>query len=128
MAKRTRSYRIGLMEELRDPVIAAHYVAAALEDSPDMFLVALRDVAEARQMSKVARDAEVSRESLYRMLSEEGNPRYSSLLGILRAVGLRLTIEPDLPSERAGGSEIEVSDSGAGDVPIPGGSAKQYNR
>ncbi len=99
MPKRTRNYRIGLMEELRDPVAAAHYVAAALEDSDEMLLIALRDVAEANQMSKVAKDAKLSRESLYRMLSETGNPRFSSLVGILKALGLKITIQPDLPPE-----------------------------
>jgi len=57
-------------------------------------LIALRDVAEARQMAKVADTAGVARESVYRMLSGEGNPTYANLTGILRAVGLKLAIEP----------------------------------
>jgi probable addiction module antidote protein len=97
MPKRTRDYREGLLKDLQDPATAAHYLNAALEDSDEMFLIALRDVAEARQMSKVAGDAKVSRESLYRMLSDTGNPRYSSLVGILNAVGLKLSIEANVP-------------------------------
>lgn len=88
MPKRTTDYRNALLEDLRDPVEAANYLNAALEDSPEMFLSALRDVAEARQMAKVAETAGVSRESLYRMLKLSGNPTYKSFLGVLRAVGL----------------------------------------
>ena len=65
-----------------------------------MFLVALRDVAEARQMAKVAEEAGIARESIYRMLAAKGNPTYSSLLGILRAVGLTLTIKPESADRR----------------------------
>jgi len=52
----------------------------------------LRNIAEAKQMTKVAAGAEVQRESLYRMLSVPGNPRLSSLLGVLKALGLQLTV------------------------------------
>jgi probable addiction module antidote protein len=94
MPKRTKGYRAGLLEDLRDQVEATCYLRAAAEDSPEMLLIALRDVAEARQMSKVAADAGVQRESLYRMLSETGNPRYSSLYAVLAALGYKLTVEP----------------------------------
>jgi len=93
--KRTRDYRAGLLEELKDPVAAAHYLNAAMDDSEEMLLIALRDVAEARQVSKIAQGAGLSRESVYRMLSETGNPRYSSLLGIMKALGLRLTVQAE---------------------------------
>jgi probable addiction module antidote protein len=105
MPKRTRDYREGLLKSLLDSKAAALYVNAALEDSDEMFLIALRDVAEARQMAKVASDAGLSRESIYRTLSESGNPRYNSLLGILRAVGLRLAIEPNLSHTNSEGLE-----------------------
>ncbi len=94
MPKLTRDYRTGLLEALRDPRQAAEYLNAALEDSYEMFLVALRDVAEASQMSRVARGAGVRRESVYRMLRPTGNPRYSSLVGVLKTLGLRILIEP----------------------------------
>src|SRR5438034_1075498 len=70
----------------------ASYLNAAMEDSEEMFLVALRDVAEAKQMAKVAEGAGVARESVYRMLTAKGNPTYTSLLGILHAVGLKIKI------------------------------------
>ena len=88
MPKRTIDYRETLLEGLKDPVEAAHYLNAALRDSEEMLLVALRDVAEARQMSKVAKVAGVSRESLYRMLTASGNPTYRNLFRILRALNI----------------------------------------
>jgi probable addiction module antidote protein len=94
MPKRVTDYRKTLLDGLSDPLEAAHYLEAALEDSDEMFLVALRDVAEARQMAKVAEHAGVAREALYRMLREKGNPTYKSLASILEAVGLRLSVTP----------------------------------
>jgi len=93
MPKRTLDFREELLKDLADPSEAAHYIDAALEDSEEMFLVALRDVAEARQMSKVANAAGVARESIYRMLSATGNPTHSNLIGILKALDLRLSVE-----------------------------------
>jgi probable addiction module antidote protein len=83
-----------LLESLSDTEEAAFYLEAALDDSNEMFLVALRDVAESRQMSKVAEDAGVAREALYRMLSDTGNPTLSTLTSILDALGVRLRISP----------------------------------
>ena len=88
MPKRTSSYHKSLHEDLKDPVEAANYLNAALLDSEEMFLAALRDVAESRQMARVAADVGVSRESLYRMLAVSGNPTYRNFLGILRALGV----------------------------------------
>jgi probable addiction module antidote protein len=101
MPKRTRDYHESLLSDLQDPKEAALYLNAAFEDSDEMFLVALRDVAEARQIAEVAQEAGLARESIYRMLRSKGNPRYSSLLGVLRAVGLRFTVEPQVGSVRA---------------------------
>src|SRR5260221_231329 len=95
MPKRTRDYRETLLKDLQNPTEAASYVNAALEESDEMFLRALRDVAEAKQMARVAEAAGIARESIYRMLTDKGNPTYSSLVGILRALGLRVAIEPE---------------------------------
>jgi probable addiction module antidote protein len=90
----TKSYRDSLLESLQDQAEAAAYLDAALEDEDSrVFLLALRDVAEARGISHVAAEADLNRESLYRMLSEEDNPRLSSLDALLRALGLRLAVE-----------------------------------
>ena len=53
---------------------------------------ALGDIARARGMVQVARDAGVSREALYRALSDEGNPTLGTVLKVTRALGLRLTV------------------------------------
>ena len=95
MPKRTRPYRDSLLEDLQDPAEAAEYLNAALNDSDKMFLVALRDVAEARQMAKVAEAAGIARESIYRTLTQSGNPTYNTMLGILRSVGLKLAVIPE---------------------------------
>jgi probable addiction module antidote protein len=79
-----------------DNEFAAEYLKAAIEDAddPQVLLIALRRIAEARGgFSKVARDAGVERESLYRALSKRGNPRLSTLLAVMQAVGLKLTVE-----------------------------------
>jgi probable addiction module antidote protein len=89
------SHRERLIEELRaDPELAAGYLNAAAEDGdPRIYLCALRTVAEAQGMAKVAKAAGVPRESLYRALSAAGNPRLSTLHAILKAAGLRMTVE-----------------------------------
>ncbi len=98
MPKRTRLHHDALLEDLQDPRASAHYLNAALEDSDEMLLIALRNVAEASTMSKVAKEAGISRESIYRMLCESGNPTYESFTAILRALGLRIVFEPDTVS------------------------------
>jgi probable addiction module antidote protein len=100
MPKRTTSFRDDLLADLADPSEAASYVNAALEDSDEMFLVALRDVAEARQMAKVAEAAGVARESIYRMLGNKGNPTHTNLQAILKALGLKMAIQVEAPEPR----------------------------
>ena len=64
------------------------------DDDPQVFLLALRDVAEAHGgMSKIARSCKLNRESLYRMLSKKGNPSLHSLSKLLSSLGFRLAIE-----------------------------------
>ena len=84
-----------LIEDLRDLDEAAAYLTACFEDSEAVFLQGLRKVAEAHGgLSTIASNAGLNRESLYRMLSEEGNPRLSSLSALLGSLGLRLQIAP----------------------------------
>ncbi|HTP96766.1 MAG TPA: addiction module antidote protein [Burkholderiales bacterium] len=91
----TVSHRERLVDELRhDPELAAEYLNAAAADAdPRVYLAALRTVAEAQGMAKVAKAAGVPRESLYRALSSGGNPRFSTLHAILRAAGLKMAVE-----------------------------------
>lgn len=71
------------------------YLNAALEDGePAVLLEALRNVAQATGgMAALAKAAGVSRESLYRTLSRRGNPKIDTIMELLRALGLKLTVE-----------------------------------
>jgi probable addiction module antidote protein len=85
----------GLLARLKDPQSCSRYLSAAFRDSPDTFLAALRNVARARKgMGKLAAEAGVNRENLYRILSEEGNPRLDTPWAVLKAIGLRVSLEP----------------------------------
>ena len=83
-----------LDEDLQDPNEALGYLNACLDDGdPNVFLLALRDVARARGgIAKLAENADLNREHLYRMLSENGNPELRSLEALLDALGFRLSI------------------------------------
>src|SRR5215813_7541165 len=92
---KTESYHKALIEALKDPEEAAHYLNASLEDEDArVFLLALRDVAEARGGIRALSDnTDLNRESLYRMLSKVGNPSLDSLATVLKACGFRLAIK-----------------------------------
>ncbi len=92
----TKSYDEFLHQELREPEMAAEYLSAALEaGSVAQFLLALRHVAEAHGgVGVLSNITELNRQSLYRTLSERGNPTLSSLLPILRAIGIDLAFRP----------------------------------
>ena len=96
MAKAT-SYQKDLIESLKDPCEAAAYVNAAIEEGDRAaLLLALRNVAEANGgMAAVAEKANLSRESLYRMLSKKGNPEIKSLITLLHTMGLRMSVEAE---------------------------------
>jgi probable addiction module antidote protein len=81
----------------------AEYLSAALETGDPSFVAdALGIVARARGMSDVARAAGLSRESLYRALSVDGNPELDTLLKVVRALGMHLSAVPDrAPSRRS---------------------------
>ncbi|KFX30111.1 addiction module antidote protein [Ralstonia solanacearum] len=73
----------------------AEFLAAAMEDpNPDVFLAALGAVARARGMAKVAADAGLGRESLYKAISPGAHPRYETVQKIVRALGVRLNVTP----------------------------------
>jgi probable addiction module antidote protein len=99
MPKRTKQYDESLMESLKDPKEAAAYLNAHLEDdekdAEELFLMALRDVAKAHGFGDVAKNAELGRESLYKALSKDGNPKFSTLRSLLKAMGLKLSVEEE---------------------------------
>lgn len=79
----------------KKPEFAAEYLKAALEDAdePCVLLIALRHVAQARGIANIAKAVSVQRESLYRALSTNGNPRLSTLFAVAKVTGLKLTLE-----------------------------------
>jgi probable addiction module antidote protein len=93
------TYREDLLADLKDPAYAAEYLTAAKRESRGTFLLAVRDVAEAQKgMAGVAAEAGVNRENLYRMLSEEGNPRLTSLDAVLETLGVEVHFAAKKPS------------------------------
>ncbi len=73
--------------------VIAEYLTAALENpDPDAFLIAVRDVAKAQGISKVAANAGLGRESLYKALKPGAQPRFDTVRRLLDALGVRLDI------------------------------------
>ena len=95
--KKTATTPYDVAEQLRTPEEMAAYLDACLEeaDGDAAFIAkALGDIARANGMSQVARDAGVSRESLYNALSGEVDPSFDTILKVVAALGLRLHAEP----------------------------------
>ena len=71
--------------------VIAEYLNAALEDeNPDVFLIAVGDVAKARGIAQLAKDTGLGRESLYKALAPGAKPRYDTVLKLVRALGVEL--------------------------------------
>jgi probable addiction module antidote protein len=83
------------VEHLETEEDMAAYLDAALEDGDvAVIMAALGDIARAKGMAQIARDAGLGRESLYKALSANGNPEFSTVLKVVRALGLRLHADP----------------------------------
>lgn len=96
MIKKTKTTRYDVAEHLRTPKEMAAYFEACIEeaDGDAAFIAkALGDIARARGMSQVARDAGLSRESLYKALSGERSPGFDTILKVMHALGLKLHAE-----------------------------------
>ena len=77
---------------LTDDVAVAEYMTAVLEtEDSDLLLLALGDVARARGMAQVAKDAGLGRESLYKALAPGAKPRFDTVLKVARALGVKLS-------------------------------------
>lgn len=103
--KKTVTKRFDVAEHLRTPDEMAAYLEACLEEAQgDAAFVAkaLGDIARAKGMSQVARDAGVSRESLYKALSGERAPGFDTILKVVDSLGLKLHAEaaPKPPARR----------------------------
>jgi len=95
--KKTVTTRYDVSEHLRTPEEMAAYLEACIEEAglDAAFITrALGDIARAKGMSQVAREAGLSRESLYKALSGERSPGFDTILKVIRALGLTLHAEP----------------------------------
>jgi len=88
---KTRTKPWDAVEHLKSDDEMAAYLEAALEDGdPALVAAALGDIARAKGMAEIAREAGLGRESLYKALSPGGNPELATILKVVRALGLRL--------------------------------------
>jgi probable addiction module antidote protein len=83
-----------------DDVIAEYLSAAAEDPNPDVFLTALGDVAKARGMAQIAREAGLGRESLYKALNAGARPRYETINAVLHALGVKFAVVADQSRSR----------------------------
>jgi probable addiction module antidote protein len=80
---------------LDDDKAIAEYMTAALEtNDPELLLLALNDVARAKGMAQVAKDAGLGRESLYKALAPGAKPRFETVMKVARALGVKFTAQP----------------------------------
>jgi len=80
---------------LNDDESIAEYMTAVLEtNDPDLLLLALSDVARAKGMAQVAKDAGLGRESLYKALAPGAKPRFETVMKVARALGVKFTAQP----------------------------------
>ena len=87
--------RLDAAEYLDSPEAQAEYLSAAFETGDAAHIKqALSTLARARGMSELANDANVTRQGLYKALSENGDPRLSTLLRVINSLGVRLSIQP----------------------------------
>ena len=86
-----------------DAVIAEYLTAAAEDPNPEVFLLALGNVARAKGIARIAKDSGLGRESLYKALGAGAHPRYETVSAVLRAIGVKLAVvaEPRRPRGRA---------------------------
>lgn len=85
-----------VVEQLNTDEDMALYLDACMEEDPgdgSLIRAALGDVARAKGMSQLARDTGLAREGLYKALSAEGNPEFSTIMKVMRALGVKLHVE-----------------------------------
>jgi probable addiction module antidote protein len=92
---------LDVSSHLTDEETVAEFLTAAAEDeNPDVLLRALAEVAKARGMARVARDAGLGRESLYKALAPGSHPRFETINAILRAIGVRIVAQAPTAAAR----------------------------
>jgi probable addiction module antidote protein len=87
--------KFDIQDHLRTPEQRAAYLEAAFEDGdPALITHALRDVVSAIGVTSVAKDAGITRQGLYKALGEDGDPKLTTLLGVMKALGVKLSASP----------------------------------
>ncbi len=93
MKRKTTYKAFDSAEYLDNDAVIAEYLSAAAEDpNPDVFVAALGDVAKARGMAQIAKDAGLGRESLYKALSAGAHPRFETIRSVLHALGVKFAV------------------------------------
>ena len=111
---KTKTIPYDVAEQLRTPEEIAAYLDAWLDEASDDapgIARALGDIARAKGMTQVAKDAGLSRESLYKALSADGNPSFATVLKVARALGVKLHAEAPMLGED--GADLIVPEDGA---------------
>lgn len=99
--KTTNSHDEWVISKLKDDMdLAVEYLRGAVEEAGDeegqhVLMRAMRQIAKAQEMGKVVKRAGIPRESLSRALSPRGNPRLSTLIAVTKAMGFKLTLQPE---------------------------------
>jgi probable addiction module antidote protein len=100
MAK-TKFAPFNAADYLDNEEVIAEYLAAALEDpDPEVFMMAVSNVAKARGIAKIAKDSGLGRESLYKALAPGAKPRFETVRKLVDALGVRWTVAPPTTSRR----------------------------
>jgi probable addiction module antidote protein len=87
--------RFDVADYLDDEEMIAEYLNVVLEENnPELLLKAIKDIARARGMNQLAKDAGCGRESLYKSLADGAKPRYDTVLKIINALGIQLVAKP----------------------------------
>lgn len=91
-----RVSKFDAVDYLDSEEMMVEYLTAAMEDeNPDVFLVALSDVAKARGIAQLAKDTGLGRESLYKSLTPGAKPRFDTIVKITKALGIPLAVKPE---------------------------------
>lgn len=91
-------YQEQLLTKLHDAAFATAYLNEALSDEDSrVFLLALKNVIAAQEenISTIAKKANLTRTSIYRILSQTGNPKLTNIISLLNAIGLQLAVQPN---------------------------------
>lgn len=94
MNNKMQTQRWDATEHLKTDEDMIAYLDAALEDGdPSLIVAVLGDIARAKGMTQIARDAGLGRESLYKALSPTGNPEFATILKVVQALGLQFHVQ-----------------------------------